>query len=515
MASPGAFFQARTIQYMPDTADAPGIVLPGSATASELTSLVGAPLIAQDEVIGVLCLSIPSLVRGAKLVPDQQTLLSIFANQAAMAIANARLHQKMVQQAWESHMLAEASQRLSASLDCEWVAATIVEQARLIVGTPLALILVRDQFEHFRLAACAHAHPLSCETLALEASHTIIPAVERALGSSAATPAILETAALPPALVEAGCSGLLALPLRLQERLLGVLLIGLGSDVQPRSSGAPYQNLDLLLSLADRATLALENARLYQEQVGLLAELKALQSHLVRSETLAATGRLAASLAHEINNPLAIIRASLGMARTRLEREHPAWSELADIDEELDRISRITRSLLDFARSPAPCSDLTDLNQAIETLVRVILPRLSRQQIALSWEPEPGSPVLAIPSDSLKQIVLNLVTNAIDAMPDGGLLTIKTQSSGTFATIAVSDTGIGIPAEDLGRIFDPFFTTKRDGGTGLGLAILDRLVRTYDGRIEVESSPGHGSTFRIRLPLASIREGMGDDATGA
>jgi len=228
--------------------------------------------------------------------------------------------------------------------------------------------------------------------------------------------------------------------------------------------------------------------------------LREAQQQLVQSERLAAVGKLAARVAHEVNNPLAIIKTAICILRNQSQEDHPSNAHLKMIEEEINRIARILRELLDFSR-PNPIEQLVDVNAVIQSLEFLLAQNLREQHVALSVVLGPAVPQVRVSTDHLKQVLLNLVRNAEDAMPDGGHLTIETTQVAGDVEVSVTDTGCGIAAEHIPYLFDPFFTTKAEqGGMGLGLSVLYGLVKSAGGHIEVESEVGKGSTFRVVLP---------------
>jgi signal transduction histidine kinase len=228
--------------------------------------------------------------------------------------------------------------------------------------------------------------------------------------------------------------------------------------------------------------------------------IKATQDQLIQSEKLAAVGELAAKIVHEVNNPLAVIKTSLAIVSKRLSNGDRNKENLIVIEEEIGRIARIMRQLLDFSR---PSSDiaLLQVNEVIQQLMKFVEGELAARQIESRLELADDLPAIRMSLDQLKQVLLNLIKNAQDAMPQGGTLLCKTTSQAGGLSISVADTGSGIPAEYLRRVFEPFFTTKKHGGgMGLGLSVSANIVKSSGGTIEVDSAPGKGTVFRVCFP---------------
>jgi two-component system NtrC family sensor kinase len=300
----------------------------------------------------------------------------------------------------------------------------------------------------------------------------------------------------------------------------------------------------LAVTLAGQAAVAIENASLYEQLTHSFEELKQSQDLLVRQEKLASLGRLAAGVAHELNNPLSAVagfaealQRHVGEGAREDDRRFGDCREyLGMIQSEVSRAAAIVRRLLDFARQREPAFGPVDVGQVMREAVAFVerQARLANRQIRM--EPVGDGAIVRGDSQMLHQVLLNLLTNALDAVEGGGEITVTARRTGIgrlvdpsmsqpgreparvdastnrpldgsadWVEIVVSDTGAGIAAEDLSKIFDPFFTTKEVGkGTGLGLAICQSIVEQHGGRIEVASrGPGHGTTVSVRLPLAA------------
>ena len=282
----------------------------------------------------------------------------------------------------------------------------------------------------------------------------------------------------------------------------------------------------LAVTLAAQAAIALENASLYEELRRSYDELKGSQQLLVRQEKLASLGRLAAGLAHELNNPLSSVA---GFAEALQRRVGPdgvtGASGLAEfqeyvttIQQEVARAAAIVRRLLDFARQREPAFGLVDISSAVTNAVSFVQRQasLANQKIVVGSFPEAS--VVYADAQMLQQVFLNLLTNALDAIEGGGEVRIavhrRREEGGPrlrqdWLDVVVSDTGSGISPEDLAKVFDPFFTTKEVGkGTGLGLAVSQSIVEQHQGSIEVHSGGlGKGTVVTVSLPLADRTEG--------
>lgn len=231
-----------------------------------------------------------------------------------------------------------------------------------------------------------------------------------------------------------------------------------------------------------------------------------------RAEKLAAVGRLAAGIVHEINNPLATIAACAEALEQRIDEGDFAASVSADdlteylglIKSEAFRCKTITTGLLDFSRSRTGERSALDIGEVVHSAANLISHQKRGNRIDISIDIEPGLPKVSADGGQIQQAVIALATNAIDAMPDGGKLIFRVFPKGNRVFMEVEDTGSGIPQENMSKIFEPFFTTKEVGhGTGLGLAVCYGIISEHGGRLSVRSSVGKGTTFSIFLPASS------------
>jgi two-component system NtrC family sensor kinase len=230
---------------------------------------------------------------------------------------------------------------------------------------------------------------------------------------------------------------------------------------------------------------------------------------VARAEKLAAIGRLAAGVVHEINNPLATISACAEALESRVsEGEFKESAALEDLREYLGlirseafRCKMITNGLLDFSRSRATAHVRVNLSDVISSATRLLSHQRRGEKVEFEIDTPDDLPPVSGDAGQLQQAVIALATNAIDAMPEGGLLKIGSKANGKYVLVEVSDTGVGIPQQDITRIFEPFFTTKEIGkGTGLGLAVCYGILTEHGGSLDVQSTPGIGTTFTISLP---------------
>ena len=234
-----------------------------------------------------------------------------------------------------------------------------------------------------------------------------------------------------------------------------------------------------------------------------LRQLRAAQEDLVRSERLAATGKMTAQLAHEVNNPIHNIQSCLKTALGRLP-EGTKGRDLIDVAyEEVNRLSRLSAQMLTLYRSSLVEEEMrpTNLNDMLAEVVTLARGEIQDREIELRTAIDPALPVVRGSGDRLKQVMLNLISNALDAMPGSGVLSLVAAHADGAVRLTVEDTGVGIPKENINRIFDAFFTTKgKVSGVGLGLSVCYGIVSQHRGTLEVRSTPGAGSAFTVMLP---------------
>jgi two-component system NtrC family sensor kinase len=300
---------------------------------------------------------------------------------------------------------------------------------------------------------------------------------------------------------------LMAVPLMTSERTIGVIIV---TNLQ--TAMYTRDELSTLQTLASTLSVALENARLYDDLKRLLREREQAQERLIRTEKMAALGRLVASITHEINNPLQAMQMYLTLAEENLEGREGAENLLRYITivgSEVERISTIVHRLRDFYRPSQVEVRRVAVHDVLDSVLELTHKQLQHSAVTVERRWASDLPRIDANPDRLKQVFLNLVLNAVDAMPEGGILSLSTardvisggeaQPDQPAVRIEFSDTGKGIPPEILSRIFEPFFTVKEQG-VGLGLSVSYAIVRAHGGQISVDSHVGLGTVFTILLP---------------
>ena len=589
-----------------------------------IRSMLCVPLAVGGAVIGVIS---AFSTRPGFFSAHHERVLEAFAEQAGIAIQNARLFEESVRRARETRALLEAGRAVTASLDVSRTIRVIMEEARSVLGADsCGLSTLEPGTDELVSVASLDLPPEMVSRIRLRVGEGIggRAVLERRPVQSRDLPA--DPRVKYPQLPQAsGFRSMLAAPLRVGERAIGAISV-FRHDVHEFSPGEE----ELLLALADQAAIALEHARLYTALEGMVAErtreldaekrfvevvletlplgvfvldagltvvranregaralacdpaarcsvarmlpaeraapveaflrgafetrqvatieqelviageakmfrltvapfesaaaavthavllvedvtrAKRLERQMLLTERLTTAGRLAAGVAHELNNPLATIAGCAESLQGRLrEGGLAARPELADfphylglIEEEAYRCKEITGSLLQFVREPGSRRAPTDVNALLQKAVELLSHQSRFAESHFVTELDPALPPVTVNEGQLRQVFLGLASNGLEAMEGRGTLTLRTRVVRGELEVEFEDQGPGISEEHLARVFDPFFTTKPPGqGTGLGLAIAQGIVADHGGRLEVASRPGKGSVFRVVLPL--------------
>jgi signal transduction histidine kinase len=295
---------------------------------------------------------------------------------------------------------------------------------------------------------------------------------------------------------------------------LGVALFALAFAVAlQRVVSRPILKLsDATRQVTRNGDYSVRVAKLSHDEIGQLSddfntmvgEIARTQGELVRKERLAAVGELAAVMAHEVRNPLGVVFNSLEALKHRSNPSPEVRSLLEIVGEEADRLNRIVEDLLDFARPNPPTRAPTAIDRVIASAVEVATCTVAQRRFQIEMRIDPTLPLVPIDERMIRQALINLLINALQAMPSGGSVLVTAAAAEldgrTFAQVEVTDDGPGMSTETTARLFQPFFTTKATG-TGLGLAVVRRFIEAHNGQVAVRSKKGDGSTFTLMLPL--------------
>lgn len=287
------------------------------------------------------------------------------------------------------------------------------------------------------------------------------------------------------------------IPMSLQNRVRGLL------SVTRKISGTEFfeDDLEFLAILANQLSVAVENARLFDSEKEALEQLRAAQLQLMQAEKLAALGQLSARVAHEVNNPLGIIKNYLLMIREHDSQDKQSTEYVQIVTEEVDRIARIVRQLLDMFKPRQDGFSDTDVESVIDETLLLLSLHTQRGKVTISKKLPSPLPHIHGSSEQLKQVFLNLMINSCDFMPDGGKIEVTGDVEDHQLHLHFTDWGPGIAPENIEKIWEPFFTTKSAGkGTGLGLSVCYSIIKAHNGVITAGNAEGAGARFTITLP---------------
>jgi signal transduction histidine kinase len=300
----------------------------------------------------------------------------------------------------------------------------------------------------------------------------------------------------------------LCVPIKTKDRILGIIHV----DTLEKVMGFSQEELELLAAMGHQIGIAVENAKLVTDLKKANVEIKDQQAKLIEAEKLTLLGKIAGGVAHEINNPIMSILGFTGMACKRLQDAVPAPEKVNEcihylnvVQEEAHRCIQIVESISQFYRRKQSAMAPIRIEKVIEAALSIAKLHMNQGHIEIVTHLSPDLPPILANQGLLQQVLVNILLNARDAMEKGGVLSVATGfENPPWVTIRISDTGCGIKPEDIQRVFTPLFTTKGEGkGTGLGLSISQDIIKSHNGAIEVESVPGKGTTFIIRLPSAN------------
>jgi len=294
-----------------------------------------------------------------------------------------------------------------------------------------------------------------------------------------------------------GLVSLVSVPLVFTGQAIGVLNV-YTAELHSFSN----EEIRILSALAELSALAIEKARLHERIVD-------AEEQLRQNEKLSALGLLAAEVAHEIRNPLTFMKMLYHSLDLKFPPDDPRAKDVEIMGQKMDLLNKIVEQILDFARSAEPRLEQVNVNGLIDDLGLLTRHKLQHQKVALIRQLAPDLPIIMADARQLEQAFLNLILNAVEAMPEGGQLTILTRAVPRTAAaderphvvIEVKDTGAGMTEEQRRRAFTSLLSTTKSKGTGLGLAIVARVIESHHGTISIKSHPGRGTVFRVLLPV--------------
>lgn len=430
------------------------------------------------------------------------SLTQLLANLMVVYLAHARLYTDARRRLDETHMLLEVARTVTASheLDARLEASAQV-LAKLIDASNTFVLLLDEDGRMLRGVACNE--PRWKE----EARRIAIPSGVQSLAWRAvvtrAPVAVVDAASSPEAhqgLVKLfGEKSLLAVPMLLKGEPMGVIVI---DDVRAARSWSAHE-IERAELIVHQVASAVANARLYDQVKRGYDELARAQAELVKRERLAALGQLAATLAHEVRNPLGVLFNSIGTLEKVVPQSEDVRMLLGIMSEEAQRLERLVRELLDFVRPLTPTLESESLKHVVDGAVDGAAVELGTGAARLSNEVPASLPPVRIDARMMRRALLNLLINGAQAAGPSGHVVVRARplerNGRAFVQLEVSDDGPGIATDVAPRIFEPFFTTRATG-TGLGLAVVKGIVEAHGGELSVTSTPGDGATLAVNLP---------------
>jgi signal transduction histidine kinase len=454
----------------------------------DIRSELAVPLILENALIGVL--NVDSTRADAFSAADEELLVAL-ANQAAQVIHNSWLYEAVALNARKLESLFRVAQAIISTLDLEEILQRVTGDACELMGSKVcSLMLLNAERDQLELRACHGASEDYLSKPPLPIGESIVGSVVRRRKPVQVYNVQEHDAFQHIELARKdGLVSLLSVPMLFGETVIGALNV---------YSAEPYryskQDINVLSTLAGMAGIAIANAQLHEKMV-------AVEEQLRHNERLSTLGLLAAEVAHEIRNPLTVMKMLFHSLDLKFPAEDPRAQDAEIVAEKMEHLNRIVDQLLTYSRSTEPRMEPVDLNELLRDVLLLTRRKLQQQHVALETDLAGDLPKVRCDRGQIEQACLNLILNATEAMPDGGTLTIRSAAESGGVELSFRDTGVGMTAEQQAKLFEPFLTTK-SRGTGLGLAIVHKIIAdAHQGRIEVESAPGRGTTFRLWLPL--------------
>ena len=455
----------------------------------DVRSELAVPLEVQGEVRGVINVDSE---RADAFSADDQELLQELAIQAAKVIHNTWLYEQLRLKVMLFESLASVSRTINSTLNLDEALRAITKEAcELMRARMCSLMLLDETRAWLDLRASYGAGDAYIKKPRLGAEDSLIGVVVRRKKPLQVANVQADTRYQNVELARReGLVSLLSMPLIFSGQAIGALNV-----YTARPYNFSNEEIKILGALAELSAIAIEKARLYERIVD-------VEEQLRQNEKLSALGLLAAEVAHEIRNPLTVMKLLYHSLNLKFDAKDPRSKDAQIIEAKIEHLNKIVEQILDFARTTEPKFAPVNLNDLVDELSLLVRHKLENQGIRLVRDLQSDLPLVLGDAPQLEQAFLNLILNAAEAMPDGGALTIKTSALQTAqVAVAFKDTGTGMTKEQQQRAFKTVLATTKAKGTGIGLAIVGRIIETHHGQIRILSRPGRGTTLRISLPV--------------
>jgi signal transduction histidine kinase len=456
---------------------------------------------------GVINIAAPP---GALFAESELAFLETVGHQLCLAIERAKHRRAEAARLMEARALAAINRAIGTSLEVGGVLDAVGDTALELIAAERVLVLLGADASAVKVAAISGApHPeLRAQqefSLHVYKANLLRRAIQEC-GTFVVEDWRNDERVNRDLAARWGVGAAIVTCLRVKDRTLGVLML---SRAAPHRW--PEEAVELAEALAAQAAVALEKAQLYEELRRAYQELKDAQARMIQNEKMAAVGTFASGLAHEVRNPLNSVALQLSLLERRAAPLEPKLNQeirelIGIIREEVKRLDGLVSDFLELSRAGRLQRRPTDLDSLIDEVTRLLRPEARALGVTIRRQPIGGDlPELSLDAEKIKQVVINLVRNAIEAMLEGGVVVIEAGVVNGAVVVNIRDTGPGLP-EGL-DVFQLFVTSK-PRGTGLGLSIAQQIVLEHGGDLSASSQPGKGATFTIRLPLASVPEGV-------
>ena len=435
----------------------------------------------------------PVKIRAA--IQKQLTYQQELEQQIQMLTESNRQHKRKI---FDLYTIFEISRNFNALLDYQQLLDTFIFTSLAQVGAMKAAFYLMDNDEHSKLVLTKHkgSGEFPSKRYKFKRGSVLLNNLTKINRPTLIDNDILAIANKTELKILNEFQNGLLVPLLYQTELSGLFIVSNKHTVRTFTA----DDIEFMSILGNQISVAIENTRLYEAEKKSSMQLRETQEQLVHSERLAALGEMSAKVAHEINNPLGIIKNYLQLAKKRLKDDNTT-EYLNIVNEEIDRIAKIVAELLDFHRPKGYNFQLVNIADLADSVISLMTYQFKKKKIVIEKDYQKNLPEVEISPEGIKQVFLNLIINSYDAVSDYGIFRLTISSDKEKITMQFCDSGPGIPPELIPRVFEPFFTTKDpDKGTGLGLSVCYGIIKKHNGSITYKNKE-LGGCFEIKLPI--------------